>query len=43
MIAALAELERTVTGTPGIEGIVLRHGTLYGPGTYFATDGDFIR
>ena len=43
MIAALAELKRTVTGTPGIEGIVLRYGTLYGPGTYFATDGDFTR
>lgn len=41
MLAALAELEHTVTRTPGIEGIVLRYGTLYGPGTYFATDGDF--
>jgi nucleoside-diphosphate-sugar epimerase len=43
MIAALTELERTVTATPGIEGIVLRYGTLYGPGTYYGRDGDLIR
>ncbi|HMJ03555.1 MAG TPA: NAD(P)-dependent oxidoreductase [Conexibacter sp.] len=38
-VKAIDELERDVTGTPGIEGIVLRYGWLYGPGTYFATDG----
>ena len=27
-------LERAVTGTPGIDGIVLRYGRLYGPGTW---------
>jgi nucleoside-diphosphate-sugar epimerase len=27
-------LEGAVTGTPGIEGIVLRYGRLYGPGTW---------
>lgn len=43
MIAALGELERTVTGTPGIEGVVLRYGTLYGPGTWYATDGDLTQ
>jgi len=43
MIAALAELEHTVTRTPGIEGIVLRYGTLYGPGTFYAPHGDLIR
>lgn len=43
MIAALSELERTVTGTPGIEGIVLRYGTLYGPGTWYGPDGDLTQ
>lgn len=33
--AALAELERQVTGAEGIEGVVLRYGWLYGPGTFF--------
>jgi nucleoside-diphosphate-sugar epimerase len=31
---SLATLERLVTTTPGIEGIVLRYGHLYGPGTW---------
>ena len=29
-------LEEAVLNAPGIEGIVLRHGLLYGPGTWFA-------
>jgi nucleoside-diphosphate-sugar epimerase len=33
--AALADLERQVTGAEGIEGVVLRYGWLYGPGTFF--------
>jgi nucleoside-diphosphate-sugar epimerase len=33
--AALADLERQVGGTEGIEGVVLRYGWFYGPGTYF--------
>ncbi|MET0686180.1 MAG: NAD(P)-dependent oxidoreductase [Solirubrobacteraceae bacterium] len=33
-VAAVAELEQRVTGTEGIEGVVLRYGMLYGPGTY---------
>jgi len=37
--AALAELERQVLGAEGLEGIVLRYGWLYGPGTYFDSDG----
>jgi len=36
---ALAELERQVTGADGLEGIVLRYGWLYGPGTYYDRDG----
>jgi nucleoside-diphosphate-sugar epimerase len=37
--AALAELERQVLGAEGIEGVVLRYGWLYGPGTYYGDDG----
>ncbi len=33
--AALADLERQVTSAEGIEGVVLRYGWLYGPGTFF--------
>jgi nucleoside-diphosphate-sugar epimerase len=33
------KLERAVLQTPGIEGVVLRYGQFYGPGTYFARDG----
>jgi 2-alkyl-3-oxoalkanoate reductase len=33
-VAAIVEHEGRVTGTPGIEGLVLRYGWLYGPGTY---------
>lgn len=38
-VEALAELERQVTAAEGIEGLVLRYGWLYGPGTYFDRDG----
>ncbi len=37
--AALAELERQVLEAEGIEGVILRYGWLYGPGTYYAADG----
>ncbi len=33
--AALAELERQVAEADGIEGVILRYGWLYGPGTFF--------
>ena len=36
---AAAELERQVLGAPGIEGIALRYGWLYGPGTYYDRGG----
>lgn len=36
---ALAALEKATLETPGVEGTVLRYGYLYGPGTYYATDG----
>jgi nucleoside-diphosphate-sugar epimerase len=36
---ALADLERQVTGAEGLEGIVLRYGFLYGPGTSYDREG----
>ncbi|HEY7984256.1 MAG TPA: NAD(P)-dependent oxidoreductase [Ktedonobacterales bacterium] len=38
-VAAALDLERQVTTADGIEGIVLRYGALYGPGTAYAGDG----
>jgi nucleoside-diphosphate-sugar epimerase len=38
-VGALADLERQVLGAEGIEGVVLRFGWFYGPGTSFAADG----
>jgi nucleoside-diphosphate-sugar epimerase len=37
-LEAIAYLEQAVTGTDRIEGIALRYGSLYGPGTAFSTD-----
>lgn len=41
-LAAIRYLENAVTGTDGIEGIVLRYANLVGPGTQFAEDGEFV-
>jgi nucleoside-diphosphate-sugar epimerase len=38
-VEALADLERQVSAAEGIEGVVLRYGWLYGPGTYFERAG----
>jgi nucleoside-diphosphate-sugar epimerase len=38
-VDALADLERQVTEAGDIEGLVLRYGWLYGPGTYFDRNG----
>jgi 2-alkyl-3-oxoalkanoate reductase len=40
-LEAIRYLERAVTHAEGLEGIVLRYGALYGPGTGFAEDGEF--
>lgn len=40
MLGALRSLEDAVLHTADIEGVVLRYGALYGPGTWFAPDGD---
>jgi nucleoside-diphosphate-sugar epimerase len=36
---AVAALEKAVLETPDIEGVALRYGSLYGPGTAYAADG----
>jgi nucleoside-diphosphate-sugar epimerase len=36
---ALEEMERMVLGAEGMEGLILRYGWFYGPGTFFASDG----
>jgi 2-alkyl-3-oxoalkanoate reductase len=38
-VKAVAQGEQAVTGAEGLEGLVLRYGFFYGPGTYYARDG----
>jgi nucleoside-diphosphate-sugar epimerase len=38
-VKVLDDNERRVTSDPDVEGVVLRYGFLYGPGTYYASDG----
>ena len=38
-VTSVQELERIVLETPGIEGVALRYGAFYGPGTTYASDG----
>lgn len=38
-VEVLVRNERAVTTAPGVDGLVLRYGFFYGPGTYFAPDG----
>jgi nucleoside-diphosphate-sugar epimerase len=38
---AMLDLERQVGGAEGVEGLVLRYGFFYGPGTAFAPDGSY--
>ena len=40
VLPGIIELERIVTSTPGVEGLVLRYGFLYGPGTEGTDPGD---
>lgn len=37
---ATEDMERQVVGAEGIDGLVLRYGFFYGPGTYYASDGN---
>jgi 2-alkyl-3-oxoalkanoate reductase len=38
-VRAIEEMEKAVLDAEGIEGVVLRYGWFYGPGTYFAENG----
>jgi nucleoside-diphosphate-sugar epimerase len=38
-VQVIDEMERAVLGAEGLEGLVLRYGWYYGPGTYYADDG----
>ena len=42
-ILTVTEIERRLLGNPNIEGIALRYGFFYGPGTWFAPDGDVAK
>jgi 2-alkyl-3-oxoalkanoate reductase len=39
-LQAIRQLEAAVLGADGLEGVVLRYGSFYGPGTNMAADGD---
>ncbi len=39
LTGSVAALESATLGDPDVEGVVLRYGSFYGPGTYFAPDG----
>ncbi len=41
-LGAIRYVENAVVGAHGIEGIALRYGNLYGPGTGFAADGEIV-
>ena len=38
-VKGAADMEQQVLGAPGIEGIVLRYGLLYGPATWYEAPG----
>ena len=40
---ALREMEHLVLGSEDLEGLVLRYGFFYGPGTYYAEDGSTMQ
>ena len=41
-LAAIRHLESAATAAPGLEGVVLRYGSLYGPGTAFGAGGAML-
>jgi 2-alkyl-3-oxoalkanoate reductase len=41
-VAALADMERQVMEARGMDGVVLRYGTLYGSGTWYDPDGGHL-
>jgi nucleoside-diphosphate-sugar epimerase len=38
-VRTIDEMERAVVGAEGLDGLALRYGWFYGPGTYYADDG----
>jgi 2-alkyl-3-oxoalkanoate reductase len=42
-VRTIDEMEHAVVGAEGFEGLVLRYGWFYGPGTYYADDGSVAR
>ena len=42
-VETIKEVEEAVLSADGIEGVVLRYGMFYGPGTWYAKDGDVGR
>jgi nucleoside-diphosphate-sugar epimerase len=42
-VGAIKEVEDAVLSADGIEGVLLRYGMFYGPGTWYAKDGDVGR
>jgi nucleoside-diphosphate-sugar epimerase len=42
-VKTIKEVEEAVLSADGIEGVVLRYGMFYGPGTWYAKDGDVGR
>ena len=42
MARAVVALERAVTGAEALEGVVLRYGFFYGPGTAYGAGGSFV-
>ena len=42
-VQTMREVEEAVLSADGIEGVVLRYGMFYGPGTWYAKDGDVGR
>ena len=42
-LAAIQHLEQAVVEAGGLDGIALRYGSFYGPGTGLALDGDLVR
>jgi 2-alkyl-3-oxoalkanoate reductase len=42
-VETIKEVEEAVLSADGIDGVVLRYGMFYGPGTWYAKDGDIGR
>jgi 2-alkyl-3-oxoalkanoate reductase len=42
VMAALHEMESAVLGADGLDGLVLRYGFFYGPGTHYGSDGTLV-